>query len=186
MKHLILILALIVPSLSWAADCERHPIYCNIVKIKPSVNRTFAMELSNYIYKYSRMYGTNPNHTIAIAMQESSLINQDRMGTIITKEGKVVRGVTDVGVFQLHVDTIKNMEARGWDIDFQRLRSDVEYQTYWHVRLIKRKISICKAKSEKLNVLPGNEWSCYHSYTYKQRQVYLEFVSTHLNKLDPI
>lgn len=186
MKKLTLtILALLLTTVANAKDvCETHPIYCSILKVKPSINRTFAMELSNYIYKYSQRYGTDPTHSVAIAMQESSLINRDRKETVIDKRGNVVRGVSDVGVFQLHVDTIKNMrESQGWDINFDRLRSDVEYQTYWHIRLLKRKIRICSSKREKLRVTPGNEWSCYHSYTYKRRQIYLEDVSVHLEKI---
>lgn len=117
-------------------------------------------------------------------MQESSLINQDRLGAVLTKEGKVVEGVTDVGLFQLHIHTIENMRKSGWNIDFERLRTDVEYQTYWHIRLLRSKIRVCEAKREELQVKPGEEWSCYHSYTPKLREVYRGLVGRHLAKLN--
>lgn len=176
MRNLLAILPLFFISITAEAkvNCDRHPIYCQMVKLKPSINRTFAMELSNYIYKYSRRYNTDPMVSVAIAMQESSLTNIDRMGSLIdTKSGKVVKGVTDVGVFQLHVDTIQNYkEQLGWDIDFQRLRTDVEYQTFWHVRTLKRKIRICSIDKyrERYSVEHGNEWSCYHSFTTWERK----------------
>jgi len=155
-------------------DCNRHPIYCQMVKLKPSINRTFAMELSNYIYKYSRKYGTDPMISVAIAMQESSLTNIDRKGALIeTKSGKLVKGVTDVGVFQIHVGTIQNYKKQlGWNIDLQRLRTDVEYQTVWHIKILKRKIRICSRYKyrKRYSIEKGNEWSCYHSFTTWERK----------------
>ncbi len=185
MKYLMIILAMLLANQVQAKpNCERHPIYCKIVKLKPSVNHTFAMELSNYIHMYSRRFGTNPDYSIAIAMQESSIVNRDRMGMVVTKEGKRVRGISDVGVFQIHVGTVYNLQnVNGWNIDFQRLRTDIKYQTYWHTRLLRRKIGVCKAKRKRLRVKEGNEWSCYHSYTYKRRQVYLSDVNVHLGSL---
>lgn len=183
MKKLLIVLLLASPIPSLALDCAKHPIYCNIVKLRPSINRTFAMELANYIYKYSQQFGTSAAHSVAIAMQESSLINQDRLGAVLSKTGKVVHGVTDVGVFQLHIDTIDNMRQKGWDIDFDRLRSDVEYQTYWHVRLLKEKITVCTKNRISLAVPEGEEWSCYHSYTPKHRTNYAALVSRHLGRI---
>jgi hypothetical protein len=147
------------------------------------MNQTVAKELSDYIAKYSRQFGTDPNHSIAIAMQESSLVNQDRQGAILTKEGTVVRGITDVGLFQLHIHTIENMRKQGWNIDFQRLRTDIEYQTYWHIRLLQSKIKTCKAHQVEMSVKPGDEWSCYHSYTPKLREIYRKMVDVYLAKL---
>lgn len=179
----MLVLALLLtPVQLLAGECEQHPVYCNILKLKPSMNQTVARELSNYIAKYSKQFGTDPKISIAIAMQESSLINRDREGSVLLKDGSIVQGVTDVGMFQLHIHTIENMRKSGWDIDFNRLRTDIEYQTYCHIRLLKAKIKVCQNKKE-LGVPPGEEWSCYHSYTPKLRQVYVQFVSAHLAKL---
>jgi len=190
MKTLLTILAIfpttVLAKPQTTISCEKHPIFCDILTVKPSINRSYAMELSNYINKWSSYYGTNPKHSVAIAMQESSLINQDRKGTVITKEGKKVRGVTDVGVFQIHIETIANMNERlNWEIDFQRLRSDIEYQTQIHTRVLRRKIKICSSAKykKKLKVKSGREWACYHSFTPKKRAIYFKDVSEHLNKI---
>jgi hypothetical protein len=173
---------LATPSLSKASECAQNPLYCDIIKLKPSVDRSFAMELSWHLAKYSRKFGTDPVISVAIAMQESSLSNQDRYGAVFNG-GKVTHGISDVGIFQLHVKTIDDLKARGWNIDFERLRTDIKYQTYWHTRLLSRKIQVCRSKRAELKVTPGTEWSCYHSYTQSHRETYLRSVQAHLAKL---
>jgi len=57
MKNLILILY-ILPSILFANICDKHPIYCQIIKNKQKVNEKinykYAMKLSNSIYKVCR------------------------------------------------------------------------------------------------------------------------------------
>ena len=99
---------MIFPTLGKSKNiCEKHKIYCKILTVKPSINKKFAMELSNHLYKYTKIYKTDANISVAIAMQESSLRNINKMASV-HHGGKVVKGVTDVGVFQFHVDTINN------------------------------------------------------------------------------
>lgn len=135
-----------------------------------------------YITRYSKKFGFDPNISVAIAMQESSLENKNRIGTIL-KDGKFVNGITDVGVFQIHIRTLANLNKEGYAIDTKRLENDVEYQTYWHAFILKNKIKTCKNERSKLKVSVGSEWSCYHSFTLEQRKVYLKDVSRHLVKL---
>jgi hypothetical protein len=183
MKYLSL-MAILIPVLAQAeTNCQKNPIYCNILKLKPNVNLKFAKDLSNSIYKYSKMFGTDPIISVAIAMQESSFENKNRMGSVITKAGYVVNGATDLGVFQLHVNTISNLQNEGHDLDVQRLKNDVDYQAYWHAKILKKKIATCKSQRERLQVKSGDEWSCYHSFTLDKRNIYLNSVNTHLNKL---
>lgn len=153
--------------------------------MKPKINKEFAASLSIYITKYAKKFGFDPTISVAIAMQESSLDNINRMGNIL-KDGKLVRGISDVGVFQIHIDTIANLNNAGGAIDFQRLENDVEYQTYWHARILQTKIKTCKAERAKLQVGLGAEWSCYHSFTLAKRKVYVKDVSRHLAKLSRI
>lgn len=157
-------------------------MYCKILKVKPGIDRKFAAELSVYVSRYARKFKFDPAISVAIAMQESSLRNINRMGTVL-RHGKLVRGATDVGVFQIHVDTIANLNAAGEAIDLDRLERDVEYQTYWHARILSDKIRTCKTERVKLEVRRGNEWSCYHSFTQSRRKVYLKDVTRHLVKL---
>lgn len=178
---------MLVPVLAQAGtNCQKNPIYCEILTLQPSIDKKFAKDLSNSISKYSKAFGTDPTISVAIAMQESTLKNKNRMGSVATKDGRVVYGVTDVGVFQIHIHTIANIKEEGLDIDVIRLQNDVDYQTYWHTKILKKKIVTCRSQREKLNVELGNEWSCYHSFTPSQRRIYLRDVSVHLAKLNSI
>lgn len=163
-------------------SCLKSPVYCKILKLKPTINKQFAAQLSLYISKYAKKFGFDPTISVAIAMQESTFENKNRMGTIL-KDGKFVRGATDVGVFQIHIHTLANLNAEGNQIDLKRLETDVEYQTYWHARILQTKIKTCKSQRAELKVGVGSEWSCYHSFTYDRRKVYLKDVSRHLAKL---
>ncbi len=147
-------------------QCQRNPIYCKIKTLNPKVNTEFALRLSGLISKYSRMFGTDPMLSVAIAMQETAFVNKNR-----STKGRV----TDVGVFQLHVDTIAYL-----GIDIERLKVDVDYQTYWHTKILKSKIRTCTAQRVKLEVEQGSEWACYHSFTPTKRQVYIEDVGAYL------
>lgn len=138
--------------------------------------------MSVYITRYAKQFRVDPNVSVAIAMQESSLENKNRMGTLL-RGGKLVYGITDVGVFQIHIDTIAHLNDEGATIDLQRLETDVEYQTYWHMRILQTKIRTCKSERTKLQVSAGAEWSCYHSFTLAKRKIYLKDVSKHLTRL---
>lgn len=186
MKTVILTLALISSvSFGKEMDCDKNPVYCDIVTLKPSINKEYAMKLSNYIVKYSKLFGTNPKHSVAIAMQESSFINQNRK-TKVLKNNKVILGATDIGVFQLHVDTLQHMNELGWKIDYERLLVDIEYQTALHVRWLKKRIQTCSSERirNKRKVEEGTEWACYHSYTPSKRAIYIKDVGRHLNKIE--
>ena len=170
MRHLLALLAFGSSSV-YAVDCDRHKIYCKIVKLKPSINKSFAMEASNHIYAASRHYKTDPMITVAIAMQESSWRNVDRYETVLTKKGEYVRGVSDIGVTQFHVNTVKNL-----GLDTQRLRTDLNYHIWEHTKLLKRKMRVCKSKG----LAKGREWSCYHSYSPALNKHYAKLVGRFL------
>lgn len=171
----ILLLWLAPKAAQASVSCAKHPIYCRIVRLQPSTNRSFAMELSNSLYRWSKFYALDPRISIAIAMQESSLRNIDRYTTVLTKEGKTVRGVSDVGVFQIHIAT-----AKEFGIEVLRLRSDLDYQVRQHMKVLRRKISTCSQHRVRLKVAKGDEWTCYHSYTYHYRMRYKKMVGRYL------
>lgn len=60
-----------LPILSEAKDCSKHPIYCQIVRNSPKINKKYAMRLSNVIYKYTRKYNLDKTIFTAILAQES-------------------------------------------------------------------------------------------------------------------
>lgn len=157
-------------------------MYCKILKLKPTIDHEFAGALSVYIAKYAKEFGFDPTISVAIAMQESSLENKNRLGAVL-KDGRFVNGITDVGVFQIHIKTLANLNNEGNAIDLKRLQTDIGYQTYWHARILSTKIKTCKAEKTKLQISAGSEWSCYHSFTLSKRKVYFKDVSRHIVKL---
>lgn len=152
-----------------------------ILKLNPRADVVFVAQLAGYISKYAKQFKTDPRISVAIAMQETAFVNKNRQGTVVTKDGRFVQGVTDVGVFQIHVDTIRDL-----GIDYERLKRDVDYQTFWHVKILAQKIKMCRSQRERFQVELGNEWSCYHSVTPSKRLEYVTDVGAHLAKLEKL
>lgn len=186
-KNLILVIFMILIAVSMgnvdAADCERHPIYCHIKRVKPSMNNKKAMRLSNLMYKYARKYKIkNAIRSVAIAMQETNLRNINRSQTVIifeTKCGddssmtliwpcietfKYVKGYSDISLFQFHALTIKH-----YKLDPVKLKNNLEYAVEKHFMIMKDKLKLCKYLEE-------DAWTCYHSTTPKLRKRYKEDV----------
>ena len=187
LKNLILVIFMILIAVSMgnvdAADCERHPIYCHIKRVKPSMNNKKAMRLSNLMYKYARKYKIkNAIRSVAIAMQETSLRNINRSQTVIifeikcekvnTKDigwpcketARFVEGYSDISIFQFHALTIKH-----YKLDPVKLKNDLEHAVDKHFMIMKEKLKLCKHLEE-------DAWTCYHSTTPKLRKRYKEDV----------
>ncbi len=160
MSRLITILALMLPSLSYGIDCGKHRIYCRIVELRPGIDTSWAMYLSNLIYRHSKAFGTDPMLSVAIARQESGLSNVHRKDLVYTSEG-VVRGITDFGVFQIHLRTAIN-----YGLDLVRLKHDIDYQVYWHARILRDKLRQCRGPAST----PA--WTCYNTKTPSLRREY--------------
>lgn len=137
-------------------DCNKHPIQCALVLLQPAMSGEEARLLSNYIARYSKKYNVNPYRVVAIAMQESSLRNQNRYDT---------NGLaTDIGIYQFNTETIKM-----YGMDAIRLNSDLEYATERMCWLLSQKKKYC-------SYLGRDAWSCYHSSTDKYRLKYINLV----------
>lgn len=152
-------------------DCNKHSIYCDIIDKKPNIDKSYAMKLSNIIYKYSRKYKQNPHISIAIGMQETGLKeNTHRKQNVIVfdksfeKGYKIVRGYSDICMFQFHVDTISSH-----DIDPVKLKSDIDYCVEEHFKLMMQKRKICSH-------LGKDSWTCYHSVNKQPREYYKSLV----------
>lgn len=52
-------------------NCEKNPIYCQIVNNKPTIKRAYAFKLSNIISKKTRKHKVDPVIFTAILAQES-------------------------------------------------------------------------------------------------------------------
>lgn len=179
-KLLILILLFLFSSTSYATNCVKHPIVCHIVKNSPRIDKKYAMKLSNIIHKSSKKWGGDSILAVAIATQETGLKNINRKQNIIrfyqqcegekcTERYEIIRGATDVCMFQFHVDTIVN-----YQIDPIKLKNNIRYCVDWHFKLMKNKIKIC-SKTEK-------PWGCYHSKNKTLRDIYVKLVERYLIK----
>ena len=160
-------------------DCNRHKLYCTIVKLKPKINKAFAMRLSNAIYKYSKQYNVDPYRAIAIMTQESG-INMDarntRSRTKTHKEcdawekctiTKITTSETsDFGLFQFHINTMKH-----FDLDVRRVMTDMDFTTHFAIKMIRDKIRACSKK------WPDTPWACYNSATEGKHQTYVKLVN---------
>lgn len=156
--------SLIFSSMAAASLCEKHPIYCHIKNLRPSLPNRAAMELSNHIFRNARRFHINPRVAVAIAYQENRFRD-----TVVKhyRHGKLVS--VDVGVWQLSVRTIGNYNKQfNWNIDRLRLEWDLDYQTAVAFRIMRRKQRICSKRGWAV----GSEWSCYHSFTRKHRMEY--------------
>jgi hypothetical protein len=135
---------------------SKDPIYSAILTINPKVDKELAMELSNYLSRYSKKYGTNPYRSVAIIAQESMFRN--------------VSTDIDIGIFQFNLYTIK-----AYKIDKLRLEFDLEYATHEHIKLLAKKKEYCKDKTDS--------WACYHSSIERHRQTYIGLVNRYYNRI---
>lgn len=160
MKYLLLLSlsSLLSASAMGDVNCNIHRYYCLIVATNPNVEPKFAMELSNALYRYRA-----PNISVAIAMQESGL----RPVTKAVHEFSDGTTTTDYGIFQINEKTAKALH-----INVTRLQYDIDYQVRQHLRILRKKISVC----ERLGLAKSRSWSCYHSYTRSYRLAYAEKV----------
>lgn len=184
-KMLTIFFVYFVSFSSFASEdvCKTHKLYCAIIELQPK-SAPYAMELSNHIYKYSKIYGTDPYISIAIAMQESGLRNIHRSERGVDIEwscfescswSKVERKVyTDFGMFQFHYSALQD-----YKIDFTRVFDhDLEYIVETHVRILKDKIKMCNSHGD-------TAWACYHSASDKYRKKYIKMVSRYIEQIKP-
>ncbi len=125
-------------------NLAKHPIYSQIIKNKPTINKKYAMRLSNVIYNATRKYHLPPRIFTAILMQESNY----RLGATGCHWGltlpqcstlkltsikakcktnpelfrKEVRVCSDFGIGQIHY---KNIEAH--KLNTTMLLTDLKY-----------------------------------------------------------
>jgi len=177
MRKIILLLFLINFNVL-GVNLEKNPIYGKIIKNKPSINKKYAMKLSNIIYKMSRKYKGDPILAVAIATQETGLKNKHRKQNVLqffnkcnekkcVEKWKVVRGISDVCMFQFHVNTIIN-----YNIDPIKLKNNIEYCVEWHFKLMNIKKKLCKNMDKP--------WGCYHSRNKRLQNIYINFVERYL------
>ena len=105
-----------------AMDCDKHPIYCQIKKNKPSLDNKYAMKVSNIVYKMHRKYHIPTRIFTAILNQESGYslkakgCHKGMMGNV---EARIC---SDFGIAQIYYRT-----AQRYKMDLPKLTTDLEY-----------------------------------------------------------
>ena len=128
MKSLLLLLILFSANAFAEADCEKHPIYCHIIKNmtlesgKVCISKQKAMKVSNLIYKMHKKYNISARLFTAMLRQESRYSLKAQGIQCIGYQGKKICGPSDYGISQVNITTA---ERFGFDLD--KLSEDLEY-----------------------------------------------------------
>jgi len=100
----------------------KHPIYYQILKNKPNIDKSYAMNLSNVIYKMCKKYNLPKHIYTAILMQESNYHLDAVAGISGYYNGKVIKVKTDFGIAQIHWKNVKNKK-----LNIDKLLNDIVY-----------------------------------------------------------
>jgi hypothetical protein len=164
-----------------AADCSKHPIYCQIVTNKPNINKRYAMRVSNIIYRKAKKYDISPKLFTAILAQESMYKLSARNCTtgVVRKSyinfiGEIqgyhyskTKVCTDFGISQIYYKT-----AKGHKFDIHKLTTDLEYSI--SAGMIVLKYFQRYRKKDK------NWWTRYNAYDKIKRERYRKLVKRFL------
>lgn len=93
-----------------AEYCEDNPIFCQILDNSPNLDKNYAYELSNVIYRASKKYNINKHLLSAILMQESSYKLNANNNNL------------DLGIAQINVNTAKSLKLNN-----KKLMTDLKY-----------------------------------------------------------
>lgn len=105
------------------ANKTKHPIYNQIIKNQPKINKKTAMTISNHIHKMYLKYKIPRKIYTAILMQESGYsLKAKGKACGYTKNWKRACVYSDFGISQIHVNT-----AKLWGFDLKRLTKDLKY-----------------------------------------------------------
>ena len=109
--------------------CVDHPIFCQIKKNNPKLDKSYAVQVSNIIYAMTKKYNLRPHIYTAILAQESMYnlgAKNCTTGVKTLPNGHNAKTETticvDFGISQINYKTAK---AYGFDLD--RLVSDLHY-----------------------------------------------------------
>jgi hypothetical protein len=151
-------------------QCSDRPVYCKLTKFRPDLDRLTLSRIASVFRRHAEKHGQDPMLSVAIAMQETGLRQVNRIENVIVfnPDGitwRVERGVTDVCMFQFHVDTIVDQ-----GLDPIKLKDNLDYCVEQHFKLLKKKRTICSD-------LGDDAWTCYHSKNPKLRKTYKRMVA---------
>lgn len=152
-----------------AKDCLKHPIYCQILKNSPRINKKHALRVSNIIYKMHRKYKIPSKIFTAILRQENNYrLSSNREQCGYTKEGVKQCIYTDFGISQIYW---ANIDA--YKLDLKKLNTDLEYSIEAGAVVLRDKMKRFKKKEREwyLRYNCGNRGSIKKDtcQTYKRK-----------------
>lgn len=119
-----------------------HPIYNQIITNKPSIDKKYAMKLSNVIYRKAKYYDIDPHLFTAILAQESMYKLEAKNCTTGLIKGysalfsttvySKARVCTDFGISQIYYKT-----AKSYKFNIGKLTTDLNYSVDAGMQVLK-------------------------------------------------
>lgn len=164
-------------------NCNKHPIYCQIKKNSPRINKKKAMHLSNVIYKTSRRHKIPTRIFVGILAQESGYKLEARgchkglvKNKIVTDKPKImtiappveeyteVKVCADFGIGQIYYRT-----AKGFGFDLKLLTTDLDYS-------INAAAIVLADFQKRYSAREIDWWTRYNARSKIKRKIYKQLV----------
>lgn len=168
----------------------KHPIYSQIITNSPSINKKYAMKLSNIIYRKARKYDIRADLLTAILAQESmyrmvqgscstgyveidmgylkATIPETMRASIKAYTNEEITVCADFGIGQINY---RNIAKLGFDKE--RLLTDLDYSVDIAALMLKKKY--------KYYGKTGPDWwTRYNAYDPDKRKIYKKMVERFL------
>jgi len=168
---------------AFGVDLKRNPIYAQIIKNKPKIEKKYAMELSNIIHKATVKYHISPRIFTAILMQESSYrleakgchkgIRKRSVKEIMVEIypppiAEEIEICSDFGIGQIYYKT-----AKSFGFDIYSLTTDLEYS----IDAAAQVLSDFRKRYEARELY---YWTRYNASSKIKRRIYKELVQRYL------
>jgi soluble lytic murein transglycosylase-like protein len=140
--------------------CQLNPIYCQIMKNNPKIDKKYAMKLSNVIHHVAILHGVNPKKYAAILAQESMY----KLGAKNCTDG-VCR---DFGIAQINSNT-----AKAFKFDTKKLTTDLVYS-------IEAGAIVLADMKRMYGHKESNYWSRYNTSHKDKRKKYEQLVARYM------
>ena len=139
---------------------SEHPIYFQILKNKPSIDRKFAMKLSNSIHRMTKKHNVPSRIYTAILMQES--------GYRLNIKRCINNFCSDFGMSQIYYKT-----AKSFGFDIKRLTTDLNYS-------IEAGVIVLADFKNRYYKREKYWWTRYNTSNKKKRNIYRKLVERYM------
>jgi hypothetical protein len=165
-----------------SVNCNKHPIYCQIKKNSPRIDKKKAMHLSNVIHKISRKYSLPTRIFVGILAQESGykleakgchkglvkevthMETRAPMTTHPIVEYKEVKVCADFGIGQIYYKT-----AKGFGFNLNKLTTDLDYS-------VEAAAQVLADFKKRYSAREVDWWTRYNARSRIKRKIYKQLV----------